>query len=195
MENGLLKVRTQTAYALALQVDLFGDEGKNKALDELKALIRENGNKAKVGIIGFGVLYDVLTKNGEQQLAYELALSEEYPGFLYTIKMGVTSMWESYSLLQEGVEEYIRVDEKKKPSFNHHWYGHISAWIFKNIGGIYVDYNSKIPFTVYVPKWLPLDYATSEFTNGNDYIKVQWKKENGNINVNVDSNCAYNLLS
>ena len=195
VENGLLKVRTQTAYALALQVDLFGVNGKNRALDELKALIRENGNKAKVGIIGFGVLYDVLTKNGEQQLAYELALSEEYPGFLYTIKMGVTSMWESYSLLQEGVEEYIRVDEKKKPSFNHHWYGHISAWIFKNIGGIYVDYNSKIPFTVYVPKWLPLDYATSEFTNGNDYIKVQWKKENGNINVNVDSNCAYNLLS
>lgn len=192
-KDGELSIKTQTAYALAIDCGLFSDNDKLKAVSQLKELIMSIGCSAKVGIIGFGVLYDVLSDNGEKELAYKIAMSENYPGFLYTINMGVTSMWESYSLLRADVNEYMRVDQKKKPSFNHHWYGHISAWVFKNIGGLKVDYTKDKPFTVEVDKNLPIDYAKLSFTNGNDYIRVSWKKTNGKVKIKVKSNREYLL--
>ena len=188
-----LTIKTQTAYALAIDCGIFDKEDKVRAVQELKRLIIDNGTCAKVGIIGFGVLYDVLSDNGEKELAYKVALSEEYPGFLYTINMGVTSMWESYSLLRTDVNEYMRVDGMKKPSFNHHWYGHISAWIFRNIGGLKIDYTKEIPFTVEIDKDLPLNSAEVSFRNGKDFISVRWKKVNGKLKVKIKSNREYIL--
>jgi alpha-L-rhamnosidase len=194
VRDGELQIKTQTAYALAIDGGIFGGKDKEKAINQLKRIIHENGDRAKVGIIGFGVLYDVLSDNGEKELAYKIAMSEEYPGFLYTINMGVTSMWESYSLLKTGVNEYVRVDEKKKPSFNHHWYGHISAWIFKNIGGLKIDYTKDKPFVVEINENLPLDSASVSFHNGNDFISVKWKKVNGKIRAKIKSNREYEII-
>ena len=194
VSDGELQIKTQTAYALAIDGGLFSGKDKEKAINQLKRIIHENGDRAKVGIIGFGVLYDVLSNNGEKELAYKIAMSEEYPGFLYTINMGVTSMWESYSLLKTGVNEYVRVDEKKKPSFNHHWYGHISAWIFKNIGGLKIDYTKDKPFTVEIDKNLPLNGARVSFHNGNDFISVKWKKAGDKVRLKVKSNREYEII-
>ena len=75
---------TQTGQALAIDVGIFEGEEKEYAIAQLVWLIQSMGIKARVGVIGMRIIFNVLSENGYTDIAYKMAMSEEYPGFLYT---------------------------------------------------------------------------------------------------------------
>ena len=70
---------------------------------QLKKLFKDSHGKLKTGFVGTPLLCNVLTDNGMSDLAYKLLLNEEYPGWLYEVKLGATTVWERWnSLLEDG---------------------------------------------------------------------------------------------
>lgn len=129
--DGGLTVETQTSYALAA---IFGFIDGKKAGRELVRLVKENGGKLSTGFVGTAFLLDALTKTGNAETAYTLMLGEDYPGWLYEVKCGATTVWERWNSLRENGE----ICDTEMNSLNHYAYGAAAAWIYKTVCGINV---------------------------------------------------------
>ena len=92
--GGSLADRTQTAHAVALQFGLGGD--REQLARTLYELVCENGNRLTTGFLGTPYLCDALAENGYVEKAFDLLLQEEYPSWLYAVKMGATTVWEHW---------------------------------------------------------------------------------------------------
>jgi len=131
--EGIIKESTQTAKIMALKYHLV----KNKALQarRLAEQIEADGRRLIVGFIGIPYILEVLSDNGYAELAYQLLLREEYPSWLYPVKMGATSIWEHL----DGIKPDGSFWSPDMNSFNHYAYGSVGDWLYSRIGGIRPD--------------------------------------------------------
>jgi alpha-L-rhamnosidase len=78
------------------------------------------------------LLLPTLSAIGETELAYKVLKQEGYPGWLFTMKQGATTMWERWN-------SYTKDNgfgDAGMNSFNHYAYGAVGEWIYATIGGI-----------------------------------------------------------
>jgi alpha-L-rhamnosidase len=130
--RGRLAVDTQTAHVLALHFDLVPEGFRRRIADNLHRLLKENDYHLKTGFVGTPLLCRVLSDNGYNDLAYRLLLNEDYPSWLYQVKMGATTIWERWnSLRPDG-----KFGELGMNSLNHYAYGSIVEWMYRNMCGI-----------------------------------------------------------
>ncbi len=130
--NGRLAVDTQTAYVLALYMNLIPDKFRKRAASTLERKLKENDYHLKTGFVGTPLLCRVLSENGYNDTAYRLLLKEDFPSWLYEVKMGATTIWERWnSLLPNG-----KFGELGMNSLNHYAYGSIVEWMYRNMCGI-----------------------------------------------------------
>ncbi|MBQ5438558.1 MAG: glycoside hydrolase, partial [Bacteroidales bacterium] len=126
------KANTQTSYVVPLQAELFDDAHKPLALQNLVENVAAHGYKLTTGFIGTPYINLVLSRNGFDNVAYELFEQREYPSWLYPVLQGATTMWErwnSYTIRQG----FGPVDMN---SFNHYAFGAIEEWMFSWMLGI-----------------------------------------------------------
>ncbi len=129
-QTGRCCIRTQTAMILTLKYHLSDNVELTKR--QLEKLFEESGHKLKTGFVGTPLLCNVLTDNGYDELAYELLLNQEYPGWLNEVKLGATTVWERWnSLLADGTISGIGMN-----SMNHYSYGSVAEWMFRHSAGI-----------------------------------------------------------
>lgn len=134
-ENGHLAVDTQTAYAFVLYLGLFRENQSQKLVDGLEEKIRKNQNHLDTGFVGTPILCQMLSQYGKNELAYELLLNEEYPGWLYAVNLGATTVWERWnSVLPDG-----SMNPDGMNSLNHYAYGAIGQWMYQYMLGIKPD--------------------------------------------------------
>ncbi len=123
-------VDTQTAHLLSLRYDLVNH--REKAVKALQKTLQDVGNKLKTGFVGTPLLCNVLSDHGLDDLAYGLLLNEEYPGWLYSINLGATTIWERWnSVMPDG-----SISSTGMNSLNHYAYGSIGEWLFRRVAGI-----------------------------------------------------------
>ena len=124
--------QTQTALVLALYFNLCTEDEKTGVADLLASMIRENGTRLTTGFVGTPYLLHALSENGYTGLAYELLLQQGCPSWLFSVKMGATTMWERWtSMNEDGTMNNARMN-----SFNHYAYGAVFDWIFGVCSGI-----------------------------------------------------------
>ena len=134
--TGRCAVKTQTGLILALKYHLSENEELTKQM--MKKLLRDNKNKLNTGFVGTPLLCNVLTDHGMTDAAYRLLLNEEYPGWLYEVKLGATTVWERWNSLDENGH----VSSTGMNSLNHYSYGAVLEWIFRHAAGIDVTEQS-----------------------------------------------------
>ena len=123
--EGEILCRTQTACVIALHLGLAPEEERLRRT--LDALVHETGHLT-TGFLGTPWLLEELP----EKTALALLLREEYPSWLYEVKLGATTVWERWnSLTEEGC-----FSETGMNSLNHYAYGAVAAWVFRRIGGI-----------------------------------------------------------
>ena len=128
--TGRCCIKTQTALLLTLKYNL--SDNKQLIKKQLRKLYEENNGKLKTGFVGTPLMCNILSDNGMEDLAYGLLLNEEYPGWLYEVKLGATTVWERWnSLLPDGTISGIGMN-----SMNHYSYGSIVEWMFRHGTGI-----------------------------------------------------------
>ena len=118
--DGDLKQKSQTAYLLALKLDLFpSEEARKKGVETLVRKIAGNGNRLSTGFVGTAILNQTLSQFGESNTAYDLLLQRNNPSWLYSIDQGATTIWERWdSYTKEKGFGPVSMN-----SFNHYSYG------------------------------------------------------------------------
>lgn len=130
--RGRLVVDTQTAYILVLFMDLVPEKFRKRVIESLRKNLEDNKCYLKTGFVGTSYFCRVLSENGCNDLAYKLLLNEEFPSWLYSVKLGATTIWERWnSLLPNG-----KFGELGMNSLNHYTYGSIVEWMYRNMCGI-----------------------------------------------------------
>jgi alpha-L-rhamnosidase len=70
--------------------------------------------------------------NGAHDIASEVFFKEDFPGWLYAVKKGATTVWERWnSILEDGT-----FDTSGMNSLNHYAYGSIKHWLVSEVTGI-----------------------------------------------------------
>lgn len=75
---------------------------------------------------------DALSKIGRNDLAGKLLLNEDFPGWLYEVRCGATTMWERW----DSVRPDGSFDESGMNSFNHYAFGAVGDWLLEQLVGI-----------------------------------------------------------
>jgi len=128
--TGRACISNQTGLITALNFGLAID--KERTVKDLRKEMKMNNDKLNTGFVGTALLCNVLSENGLNELAYTLLLNEEYPGWLNSVKMGATTIWERWdSLDQDG-----HFSPSGLNSLNHYSYGSIVEWMYRHAAGL-----------------------------------------------------------
>ena len=129
-EIGLLKLDTQTAYVLCLHYKIY--KKKNLIINHFKQRLENDLFLLKTGFTGTPLLLLSLFDNDMDIYAYRILYNKYFPGWLYAIRLGATSIWERWdSLLPNGT-----INNYQMNSFNHYAYGSVCEAIYSRIGGL-----------------------------------------------------------
>jgi alpha-L-rhamnosidase len=131
-KTGRLAQETQTALAIVLWLDLIPEGARQRQIDTLMKKLEAEKQHLTTGFVGTPILCPVLTDIGHPEAAYTLLLNEDYPGWLYEVNMGATTIWERWnSVLPDG-----KISDTGMNSLNHYAYGSIVEWMYRYMGGI-----------------------------------------------------------
>jgi len=95
--DGTLVVDTQTAYAMALYMDLFPEDARGKGAKQLAKKIRANDGCMTTGFLGTRPIVPVLASAGQNDLAVQLLQSHKFPSWGYEVDQGATTIWERWN--------------------------------------------------------------------------------------------------
>ncbi|WP_330278854.1 MULTISPECIES: alpha-L-rhamnosidase [unclassified Streptomyces] len=131
-DGGKVKGDTQTAYVLALSMDLLAESDRGPAADRLVALVKAKDWHLSTGFLGTPRLLPVLTAAGHTDVAYRLLVQRSFPSWGYQIDKGATTMWERW----DSIKPDGSFQDAGMNSFNHYAYGSVGEWMYANIAGI-----------------------------------------------------------
>ena len=172
--NGVLKVKTQTAALLALHFDLVPENVRRKTLDFLVKDIRDTRKlHLSTGFVGTPLLLRTLSDNGYVDLAYDLLCQTTYPGWLYPVTLGATTMWERWNSYSEKGFGNVSMN-----SFNHYAYGAVGDWFFGTMCGIRPEPDSPafLEFTLAPQFGHRFSEASVSYNSARGIIRSAWKR-------------------
>ena len=124
------RMNTQTEKVLALHFNLASSPETLAAA--LAKQIRACGMKLQTGLLGTPYLLHELTRYGYSEIAWSLLLRREYPGWLYSVSRGATTVWEHW----DGIKPDGTFWDDDMNSYNHYAYGSVADWVFGKACGI-----------------------------------------------------------
>ncbi len=185
VQDGRMICETQTALAMAIATGIVEGAEKRTVYNQLLRAIERENNHFKVGIIGIKPLLNVLADMGDGDLALKLIIQPSFPSYAYNLNRGATTLWEAF---QEFTDEPNMINRKdggeRILSFNHHFWGTISTWFIREIGGIKVK---DVDTVVISPKWLKeISCAQAKYGRNDKWVKTTWKKQGEKAVLTVD---------
>ncbi len=122
--------KTITEHTLAI---VFGlTENIVETSELLINVLAEYEDSLVTGFVGTPYLLYALAQGGYYKKAYDLLLREEFPSWLFSVKMGATTIWEHW----DGLREDGSVWDSAMNSFNHYSYGSVLSWVYEVAAGI-----------------------------------------------------------
>ena len=130
--EGTLTAQTQTAHILALRFDLTPEKWRAKTVQRLLQLLDERGGHLVTGFLGTPYFCAALSENDCLKQAYNLLLKKDFPGWLYQVAQGATTVWEHW----DGRRPDGTMWSAGMNSFNHYAYGAVGAWLYSTVLGL-----------------------------------------------------------
>ncbi len=171
-DNGTIRSDRQCSYVRPIAFALVDGDEKKAAADALSALVEKNGFHLNTGFLSTPYLCDVLARNGHRDTAYRLLLQDTSPSWLYAVKKGATTIWETW--------DGIRADGTVHDSFNHYSYGAVSGWLFSGVCGINLSGGRFVLSPVPSPV---LGHAEAVWDSPVGRVKSVWKYEGDTLHL------------
>lgn len=134
-KDGFMTAQTQTAHIVALYFGLTPKRYIRQTAQRLKELLDKEGGHLVTGFVGTPYFCLALSGSGCVKEAYELLLKEDFPSWLYQVKMGATTVWEHW----DGLKPDGSMWSADMNSFNHYAYGAIGEWMYRVMAGLEAD--------------------------------------------------------
>jgi alpha-L-rhamnosidase len=181
--NGRLVSPTQTAHVLALSFGLVEGTVRTRVEQGLIELLEQSNHKLTTGFLGTPYLCSTLTDIGRIDLAYKLALSRDFPSWLYSVEQGATTIWEHWDG-QNADGSFWSADMN---SFNHYAFGAIGDWLYRVVSGIDTDMEKSGYKHTRIHPWPGegLTYARASFQSMYGEVLSLWRIEDGKMNIQI----------
>lgn len=128
--SGRLAVDTQAAYITALKFGIWRD--KQVLIDQFMRRMRFDGFEIRCGFAGAPLMCSVLAEHGMSDLACDLLLHRGFPGWMYEVDLGATTIWERWnSVLPDG-----SISGTGMNSLNHYAYGSVMEYVYSYVAGL-----------------------------------------------------------
>lgn len=179
LEDGTMTVQTQTAHIVALYFKLTPEKFRERTAQRLVELLEKERGHLVTGFVGTPYFCHALSENGYVAEAYELLLKEDFPSWLYQVKMGATTVWEHW----DGMKPDGTMWSPDMNSFNHYAYGAVGDWLYRVVLGMEIDEEDPgYHHAVISPQTgEAFDYAEGTYESVYGTLKVRWQKgDNGN---------------
>nr|WP_320059107.1 family 78 glycoside hydrolase catalytic domain [uncultured Bacteroides sp.] len=168
---------SQTALAIALALELVPKEYEARVAEHLNRKIVENNYHLDFGVLGSKYVPRMLSKYGYAETAYKMATQETAPSWGNWIKLGFTTL----------AETWVLSPEFRDASVNHVFLGDISAWMLNTLAGInYDDKNRGFEKIIIKPDYVrDLSWVKGEYKSVKGLIKSEWKRNGDKIKLLV----------
>ncbi len=179
--DGDVKYKTQTMYVIAIYFGLVKDT--ELYAKRLADLIKANGNHLTTGFVGTAYLMETLTQTGYTDVAYSLLLQQEFPSWLFSVRMGATTIWEHWDSLREDGTMW----STDMNSFNHYAYGAVASWMYGVMAGINYD-ESNPAYKNIIIKPIPdkrIEWVNASLETRNGLVKSSWKYNGDEVTYNI----------
>ncbi len=168
VEEGRIHSDRQAEYVRAISFELLTEEERRQAAEDLNRLVQKNNYHLNTGFLSTPQLCAVLADNGYVESAYRLLLQDTMPGWLYQVKKGATTIWETWDgINEEGVPS---------ASLNHYSKGAVTGWLFEGVCGIRLA-DGRIE--IKPQPCSMLDYAKAVYHSPAGDIESGWRCEDG----------------
>jgi alpha-L-rhamnosidase len=198
--DGSLAVDTETAYALALYVDLIPENLRLKSgkilADKLRAGETAENSGMTTGFLGTRPLLPVLTSVGENDLAVKHFQSRKFPSWGYEVAQGATTVWEHCDSYTKA-HGFGGMDGKQNASMNsfaHYSFGAVGEWMINELAGINSDgpgYD-KIIIRPHPPapdnnlEPPPINWVKAHYDSIHGRITSNWKRTQEKFELEVE---------
>lgn len=166
------RVQTQTALSCAVFQGLVPEQALGQTISDLISQIEQKSYHPDFGLLGSKYVLNVLHSSGNDEIAYQMLNSTEYPGWGHWIAQGATTLWEDWD---------------GGASLNHIFLGDFTSWFFKALGGIQID--PAAPgfdrFLIKPSFVADLSFVECSHRSINGPIISNWKREKGHITMEL----------
>lgn len=169
-QNGVIASKRQAEYVRPIAFGLLDEAESQAAADQLAKMVSDNSYHLNTGFLATPFLCRVLSDYGHTDTAYRLLLRDTAPSWLYPVKHGATTIWESW----DGVRE----DGTVHDSLNHYSYGAISGWLMGDVCGIRL---SESKLTIAPKPSKALGYAQARWDSPLGTIESKWHYEQDQV--------------
>ena len=183
--NGRLAVDTQTAYYVCLRFGLYPD--RNRIIADLKTRIKKDGGKITSGFVGATMMNSVLCEASLSKISYDYLLNEDFPGWLYEVNLGATTIWERWdSVLADG-----KMSGTEMNSLNHYSYGAVCEFLFRHAAGL-IPLDAGFQKIFFAPKIdARLKNLSCSFDSAAGRFEVEWEiKKDGSLKIGLTVPCG-----
>jgi alpha-L-rhamnosidase len=182
-DDGEVKGNTQSGYALALAFDLLPEGQRGLAAYRMRERIEAYKGHISTGFHTTVMLMNELTRNGSDDIAYQLIQNRTIPSWGYTIDHGATTVWERW----DGYVEGRGYQDPGMNSFNHYAIGSVGEWMVRSILGINPDEERPgyEQFTIRPRPGGGLEWAKGSYDSIRGKISVEWKYVDGELDLAV----------
>jgi hypothetical protein len=173
-DQGSYASGSQCANALPLVFGIVDPTNRPVVLEALVRDVESRGFSMTAGDIGFRFLLQALAQGGRSDVVYRLINQDDKPGYGYQLKLGATSLTESW-------------DAKPTASHNHFMLGHITEWFYKDLCGIGSD-PAGPGFKRIIIHPSPvgdLQWARASYNSPQGIIVSDWRRDQGRFTLNV----------
>lgn len=168
VRTGTLDTDRQAKLVRPLALGLLDGEDRMAAEQRLLQAVENYRYRVGTGFLSTPFLLPVLTAAGQAETAYQMLLNEEKPGWLYEIRQGATTVWESW----EG-----------DVSRNHYSPGAVCQWLFDTAAGIRVAGENR--FVIAPVPGGGLTYAGASYDSLYGRVESRWEQTEGRIHFTV----------
>jgi alpha-L-rhamnosidase len=129
---GRLVSETQTGCILTLQFNLVEERHRSQIMHTLLRNLQIHQDHLTTGFAGTQFICNVLSDNGEHDKAGTVFLQEDCPSWLYSVKLGATTVWERW----DGVNPNGSFNRFEMNSLNQYGLASIGDWMCRKLGGL-----------------------------------------------------------
>ena len=124
-----------------------------------------------------------LTREGHNEIAYQLINHRTFPSWGYSIENGATTIWERW----DGYVKGRGFQDKGMNSFNHYAIGAVGEWMYRVILGINNDdrHPAYEHFIVHPYPGGGLKWAKGSYNSIRGKIEVSWSVADGKVKLDV----------
>lgn len=180
-EAGRVEGDSQTAYVLALRHELVSGERREQAIAHLMRRLEEADWHLSTGFVGTKDLMLVLDRIGRNDIAYRLALHEDYPSWGFAVRHGATSIWERW----DGWTPDRGFQDPGMNSFAHYSFGAVYRWMVEVIGGIRLVEPGYASFEIAPQPGGGLTFAEVAVDTVRGSIESRWSIEGERLTLEV----------